>query len=141
MNIIGFFIPGKPRGKGRPRFFRRGRFVGTYTPHDTAAKEVNIYSLAYSIAREKGIRPIDGPIGVNLLILMPRPKGHTQAQKKCPWCNTKPDIDNIVKTVLDGLNGVFFLDDKQVCHIGVKKMYAETSTEIGINVQLDDLES
>lgn len=33
----------------------------------------------------------------------------------------KPDIDNIIKAVMDGLNGVAFLDDKQVVFVSCKK--------------------
>lgn len=33
----------------------------------------------------------------------------------------KPDVDNILKAVMDGLNGVAFLDDKQVVFVSVKK--------------------
>lgn len=36
---------------------------------------------------------------------------------------TKPDIDNIIKAVLDGLNGVAFKDDKQVTSIKATKFY------------------
>lgn len=33
----------------------------------------------------------------------------------------KPDVDNIIKAVMDGLNGVAFLDDKQVVFVSCKK--------------------
>ena len=35
-----------------------------------------------------------------------------------------PDIDNLLKTVLDGLNGVAFRDDAQVCEVVASKRYA-----------------
>ena len=37
----------------------------------------------------------------------------------------KPDIDNIMKVVLDALNGVAYFDDKQVCKVNFIKMYSE----------------
>ena len=37
----------------------------------------------------------------------------------------KPDIDNIVKIVLDSLNGVAYIDDSQVVALLVEKHYAE----------------
>ena len=37
---------------------------------------------------------------------------------------TKPDCDNLAKTVLDALNGVLWLDDAQVVDLSVSKRYA-----------------
>ena len=43
----------------------------------------------------------------------------------------RPDIDNLVKIVLDGLNGVAFMDDKQVIELYAIKRYSiEPRTEI-----------
>ena len=35
----------------------------------------------------------------------------------------KPDCDNIAKIVLDSLNGIAFMDDKQVVNLVVTKNY------------------
>ncbi len=35
----------------------------------------------------------------------------------------RPDIDNYVKTVLDGANGILWLDDAQVCQLAATKQY------------------
>ncbi len=37
----------------------------------------------------------------------------------------KPDIDNVVKAVLDALNGVAYRDDTQVIELHVRKSYSE----------------
>ena len=39
---------------------------------------------------------------------------------------TKPDIDNIAKSVGDGANGVVWVDDKQIVDLRVRRRYAET---------------
>ena len=46
----------------------------------------------------------------------------------------KPDVDNIAKAVLDALNGVIWVDDKQVVELTVKKYYG-TSNEIQIEIE------
>lgn len=42
------------------------------------------------------------------------------------WPDKKPDIDNIIKAILDGLNKTMFIDDKQIVELSVKKQYGET---------------
>ena len=45
----------------------------------------------------------------------------------------KPDIDNVAKAVLDGLNGIAFEDDKQVINLRIAKAYAnEARLEIEV---------
>ena len=36
----------------------------------------------------------------------------------------KPDVDNILKIVMDGLNGIAYPDDKQITDAHVKKRYS-----------------
>lgn len=38
---------------------------------------------------------------------------------------TKPDIDNVIKAVLDGLNGVAYADDSQVVALSASKCYSD----------------
>ena len=47
-------------------------------------------------------------------------KAEAAAGKLAPG---KPDIDNILKVVLDGLNGIAYEDDKQVTIVQCKKSY------------------
>ena len=45
----------------------------------------------------------------------------------------KPDVDNVAKSILDALNGIIYLDDKQIIELNIEKIYAETSwTEVKI---------
>ena len=38
---------------------------------------------------------------------------------------TKPDLDNVAKTVLDALNGVAWRDDSEITSLTVMKTYGE----------------
>jgi Holliday junction resolvase RusA-like endonuclease len=49
----------------------------------------------------------------------------------------KPDIDNIAKTFLDGMNGVIFKDDTQVIDLHVKKVYSAVA---GVDVMVMEAE-
>lgn len=39
----------------------------------------------------------------------------------------KPDTDNIAKSILDSLNGIAYLDDKQVTDLRIRKQYSEVA--------------
>lgn len=41
------------------------------------------------------------------------------------WVTKKPDSDNIIKIVLDGLNKVAYHDDAQICKLSFEKKYSE----------------
>ena len=40
----------------------------------------------------------------------------------------KPDIDNIVKIILDAMNEIAFKDDTQITKLNVEKKYSETES-------------
>ena len=59
----------------------------------------------------------------------------------CPtarWPTKKPDSDNIIKIILDALNGVCYYDDAQICKVNFEKKYAEIS-ETRITIKGIDL--
>ena len=50
------------------------------------------------------------------------------AQALCPeFVTKKPDLDNLVKALGDGMNGVVFADDSQIAQNGIcRKVYGDT---------------
>ena len=67
-------------------------------------------------------------VHVNIHAMFPIPKSFSKAkrEKAIAWeiaPQTKPDLDNVVKAVLDGLNGVAYADDKQVTRLQIEKLY------------------
>ena len=124
---LEFFIPGKPKGKGRPRFIKTGR---TYTPEDTANYE-NWVRLCYmQEAKKNGIEPIpaDEPVQVYIRAFELVPKSFSKARTEKAldgrmFPTKKPDCDNIIKIICDALNGVAYHDDKQVVRVSCRKEY------------------
>ena len=41
------------------------------------------------------------------------------------YCSNNSDIDNYIKAILDALNGVLFVDDRQVVEIFARKIYSK----------------
>ena len=62
------------------------------------------------IARMAGVEVSAMPMHVSI-ILQPKQNKDGSASK------TRPDIDNILKAALDGLNGVAWIDDKQILKV------------------------
>ncbi len=135
--MISIIIPGKPQAKQRPRFTRSGH---VYTPPETANYE-NMVKLSY---REKyGDRVLKNAIQADITVSVSIPKS---VSKKKYWemetgrlyPTKKPDCDNIIKSVLDALNGVAYEDDKQVVKVSCTKKYGNKD---GVLVELYELES
>lgn len=118
-----FTVPGKPVGKGRPRFTRSGR---AYTPKSTKNYEKAV-KQAYR-AKYGDIEPYEGAVLIKIWAFFPIPKSDSKKKRKeklerkvLP--TVIPDLDNIVKCVSDGLNGVAYQDDKQIVSITAHKVY------------------
>ena len=61
-----------------------------------------------------------GPVKVVVIIYKALPKGAPKSRDAEPYTQ-KPDVDNVLKAVLDGLKGVAYLDDAQVVETHVYK--------------------
>lgn len=61
------------------------------------------------------------PVAVIAFVYRQLPK----AKKASEPFDCKPDVDNILKALMDGLNGVAYMDDKQVTVTYVKKLDRE----------------
>lgn len=132
-----FFTVPKVSGKGRPRFARQGTFVKTYTDAKTLTYEKSIQTYAKQAMGSTS--PLIGAVAAYLHIGIPIPPSYSKTRQKA--CieglerpTKKPDIDNIVKAVLDGMNGIVYLDDKQVVDLHLTKVYSETE---GINILIN----
>ena len=127
MMQIHFQVEGDPKGKGRPRFSRAGKFTRVYTDKQTLDYEAVIKFFA---AQAMGSTdPLETPVSVFLYIRHAVPQSYSK--KRTEACLSgleqpckKPDIDNIAKTFLDGMNGAIFKDDTQVVDLHVKKVYS-----------------
>lgn len=127
--MIAFTVPGQPQGKGRPRIGKIGQHARMFTPAKTVAYEGLI---AHAAQLAMAGRPmLDGPVEVSLAIECQVPASWSQKKQRQALAGevmptTKPDVDNVVKAVFDGLNGVLWRDDVQVVSLRLRKRYAAT---------------
>ena len=135
---IDFTVPGQPRGKGRPRFARRGNFVTTYTDAATTTYEDQI--RFYALRAMGGYKPLTMAIEAFIHVRLPVPQSYSKKRTEAclsgsEWPCKKPDLDNIVKSYMDGMNGIVYGDDSQVVEIHTTKVYAETG---GVDVLIKE---
>lgn len=123
---VSLVIPGDPRGKGRPRFSVIKGHARPYTDAKTREYEALVAAAARSVMA--GRAPLSEACWVTVDAYFTPPKSATKAQRAAMLGDqvrpvTKFDVDNIAKAVLDGLNGILFIDDRQVCGLAVTKRY------------------
>ena len=124
MTSSAFFIPGPPRGKGRPRFTRNGH---AYTDDKTRSYEAAVLD---AFTRNGGgfYAQRGEPVSMSIVIRMPVPQSWSKKRQE-EACSgalqplVKPDIDNVCKAILDALNGKAWRDDTQVTRMDVHKVY------------------
>ena len=119
---VDFLIPGEPVAKGRARSFVRHGHVAHYTPEKTARYE-NLVRLAAQQAM-RGAHPRDGALRLTVGAIFTIPASWSkkrQAEAINGPVTKRPDLDNVVKAIKDGCNGVVWRDDCQVaCLIATK---------------------
>lgn len=133
---IAFLVEGKPQGKGRPRFSMKTKRV--YTPEKTINYERQIRE-AYSKAGGK-LFPEQCYIRVTVDAYFKIPKSYTKGKRLACTHNIarpdkKPDMDNILKVVMDALNKVAYVDDKQVVEVRCRKWYSNSTGFLKILIQ------
>jgi Holliday junction resolvase RusA-like endonuclease len=139
MTAISFTIPGSPIGKGRPI---AGKSFAGFTTLRTPAKTLRYESEVKLFAAQAmaGRDPIVCAVKVVMHIFCAIPKSMTKKDRVLVERDElrptkKPDVDNVVKAVFDGMNGVVWVDDVQVVDAIVRKRYAETPrVEVAVEV-------
>ncbi len=135
-----FFVSGIPVPQGsKSAFVRGGRAVvvegASKSQRDRHAAWRADVTLAARLSRH-GPDPITGPVDVRLDFYFPLPKGDQHR----PAHTVAPDIDKLVRNVLDGLtNSGLIRDDSQVVMVAASKNYARGPWTPGVNVEVTDL--
>ena len=131
MPKVEFKVFGKIIGKQRPRATIIGGHARIYAPKET----VNYESLVKFSFLEKYPNHIpydnESALKVHIQAFKQMPKAFSK--KKVQQAlngelrpKTKPDLDNIAKAVLDGLNQVAYADDKCVVDLHIEQYYSQT---------------
>ena len=129
LNAVSFTVPGEPQGKGRAKIVKIGGFSRMATPAKTVAYEGLVAHAAQQAM--SGDPPFDAPCRIELDVLCSVPASWSQKKQAQALTGAirpakKPDADNVLKAVCDGMNGVVWKDDVQAVDVLLRKVYAPT---------------
>ena len=128
MTTLRFTIPGEPVAKQRARQAQlpNGR-VHSYTPRKTVKYEERVAWACKAAARGAQFDQ-DAPLCVEATFYMPIPRSLSKRRQEAlngEWHTHKPDADNLLKSILDGCNGIAYIDDNQIAMTVGKKIYSD----------------
>ena len=130
---IEFTIPGAaaPQGSKRAIRLRTGRTVLV----ESSAK-VKPFRAVAALAATEAWRgpPYRECVGLEVTFRFVRPKSHYKTDGSLrvgvPLAPGKPDIDKLLRALLDALTGVIYVDDLQVACIWATKEYGARSETV-----------
>lgn len=112
-----FHVRGLPKSKGSLQpFVAGGRAVMARSKASESWEQLVRFQVQDFVGA-----PWEGPVSVALTFYLPRPKS---LPKRVRQPATRPDIDKLVRAVLDALTGIVFGDDGQVVSLAASKRYA-----------------
>lgn len=118
------FIEGRPAPQGSKRHLGNGIMVES----SKAVKPWRV-DVAWRV-RGAFLTPFDGPVKLELEFVMPRPK--STPKKSTPAAIKRPDLDKLVRAVMDAITGVVVVDDSQIVHLVATKRIAELDEQTGV---------
>jgi Holliday junction resolvase RusA-like endonuclease len=127
---IMFTIYGEPVAKGRPRFSTRGKYPVAYTPEKTKAYEFEVGMMA--LAAMGGSKPLEGALEAFIYVTFAVPESYSKKRLEACLSGSekhikKPDLDNVIKSVIDGMDKIVFENDSQITSIHATKVYGEVA--------------
>jgi len=127
VNRICIDVTGTPAPKGSFRISRKRGGRGFVVRKDSAATYTWEQIVTFCAKRAMANRLATGSaVAVDGTFRMPPPKSGQRARH-----TVKPDVDKLLRSTLDALSGVVFVDDSQVTSLSAHKIYASDASAAG----------
>jgi len=148
MPSLSFTVPGQPVGKGRARHvplfqckkcgrkgMRRECRCGAtemnylasipYTPAKTESYEGIVRTFAMDAMRDARVDdPMSSHLGLSVEAYFQIPQSRLKKLAENDLHIQRPDLDNVLKSICDGCNGVVWSDDSVVAAIYARKRWS-----------------
>lgn len=129
--MIEFTVFGKIQPKQRPKFVRKGAYIQTYTPKPTLDYQ-KLVADSY-LENYGNLKPLTGALVMEINAFFNVPKSYSKKKKAelmgKPNTQHNGDVDNVAKSILDGLNGIAYDDDTIIYDLHIRKYYSDDDNE------------
>ena len=122
--MIQFRVDGKPVPQGSMSV------VNGHIFHSQGSALAVWRSAIGLAARQAGAKPTLKPVSMTMVFVFAKPKTVTRAEPTVP-----PDLDKLIRAVLDALTAIAYKDDSQVTEIRSVKIYGDAPC---LEVQLSE---
>ena len=113
-------------GKNGRAYWREGKTLKNW--------QANIRLTAMSASNRAGLDELmDVPVRVFLRFIMPKPR-----KPRFNRPATKPDVDKLIRAVLDGLEDSIFVNDSRVTRIEAIEQYAKEGQDTGVVISVTE---
>jgi crossover junction endodeoxyribonuclease RusA len=142
--MIEVIVRGIPAPQGSKRHVGNGRMI-------ESSKAVGPWREAIRAQCQLAMRgrpPLGGPVAVRAWFWLPRPQGHYGTGRNSGQVRPgaasrpfgKPDLDKLVRAVLDGLtDGGAWKDDGQVVELTARKLYVLPGLTPGAKIEITEV--
>lgn len=139
--LLSVTVPGQPIPQGSMTPFIHAKTGRVVSPQKRTLVEWR-ETVAWH-ARQNGApaEPTSNPVRVRLQFMLPRPRSHfgtgrnsgVLKQSAPLWPVGRPDLDKLVRAILDALTGVTWSDDSQVVDIDAFKAWDD---QPGVHIEI-----
>jgi len=138
---VSFTVFGEPVSKGNKSAFairKGGVLTGKVAVVEGKNKRLpewtaRVHAAAQAAARD-GAPLLEGPLSMAAHFRMTRPK--SAPKRRRVWPAKRPDLDKLLRGVLDPLTGILFVDDAQIVSLVASKDYVADGEQPGVTVML-----
>lgn len=159
--LLNITVPGVPQPKGSMRSFvpkdrrgqlvrdpRNGRLKISMTNNSPLTREWQHRVSYFAKSALPGAVPAEGAYRVTGAFKFQRPTSHLlrgvdsltglpRMRKDAPPRHTyKPDLDKLIRAVLDALTGIVYPDDSQVMELDFSKSWSLTDSGVWLKVEV-----
>jgi Holliday junction resolvase RusA-like endonuclease len=134
--FVGNAVPSPGGSKSAFCLKKNGVYTGRAVVVDAGGAKTKLWrqevaKVAMLAMKQADLAPFTGPIELELIFQMPRPKSHYRSdgvrlRPQAPSCHViRPDCTKLARSTEDALTGKAYLDDSQIVKQFHEKVYSD----------------